>query len=224
LKTIIYVDGYNLFYGCLKHSGDKWLDLWRLLAGRILHAQNPASEVIQIKFFTADILAKIASHGQEAMIAQQSYHRALERLYPDKIKIIKGFYSLEKAHLLKYQKPPDKVNRVAVWRLEEKQTDVNIALEAYRDAVKGLAKQFVFVSSDTDLAPALQALREDCGEDIRIGVIIPIRSTNQRPSNQALSALANWTRGHITDAELAESHLPETIPTMKKPIRKPEYW
>ncbi len=224
MKTIIYVDGYNLFYGCLKHSGDKWLDLWKLLVGRIVHAQNPASEVIQIKFFTADILAKIASHGQDAMVAQQSYHRALERIYSERIKIIKGFYSLEKAHLLAYQKPPDKMNRVAVWRLVEKQTDVNIALEAYRDAVKGLAKQFIFVSNDTDLAPALLALREDCGADIRIGVIIPVRATNQRPGNQALSTLADWTRSHITDAELITSHLPDTVPTKKKPIKKPIYW
>lgn len=224
MKTIIYVDGYNLFYGCLKHSGDKWLDLWKLLADRIVHAQNPASDVIQIKFFTADILAKIASHGQDAMIAQQTYHRALERLYSDKIKIVKGFYILEKAHLLAYQKPPDKSNRLAVWRLEEKQTDVNIALEAYRDAVKGLAKQFIFVSSDTDLAPALQAIREDCGDDIQIGVIIPIRATNQRPGNQTLSNLANWTRSHITDTELTDSQLPELVPTMKKPIKKPVYW
>lgn len=224
MKTVIYVDGYNLFYGCLKHSGDKWLDLWKLLAERIVHAQNPVSEVIQIKFFTADIRAKVASHGQAAQQAQHAYHRALEQIYPDRIRIIKGYYSLEKAHFLAYQKPPDKEHRVEVWRLEEKQTDVNIALEAYRDAVKGIATQFVFVSNDTDLAPALQALREDCGADIQIGVIIPIRSTNQRPGNQALSVRANWTRSHITDAELAESQLPNTVATTKKPIKKPEYW
>lgn len=224
MKTIIYVDGYNLFYGCLKHSADKWLDLWKLLACQIVRAQNPASDVIQIKFFTADIKAKIASRGQDAQQAQNAYHRALEQLYPDKIRIIKGYYSLEKAHLLAYRQPPDKEHRVEVWRLEEKQTDVNIALEAYRDAVKGTATQFVFVSNDTDLAPALLALREDYGADTHIGVIIPIRSTNQRPGNEALSVHANWTRRHITDAELAASQLPEMVPTKKKPIKKPIYW
>lgn len=224
LKTIIYVDGYNLFYGCLKHSQDKWLDLWKLLAGNILYAQDPESQVVRIKFFTADIRAKVASRGQAAQNAQHAYHRALEQMYSGRIQIIKGYYSLEKAHLLAFREPPDKEHRVAVWRLEEKQTDVNIALDAYRDAAKGSAEQFVFVSNDTDLAPALLAMREDFGQSLRIGVIIPVRSTNLRPGNQQLSKHANWTRHHITDAELSASQLPDKVPTNKKPILKPEYW
>ena len=27
LRTRVYVDGYNLYYGCLKNTADKWLDL-----------------------------------------------------------------------------------------------------------------------------------------------------------------------------------------------------
>jgi uncharacterized LabA/DUF88 family protein len=225
MKTIIYVDGYNLFYGCLKHSQDKWLDLYNLLFQRIVYSQNPASELVSIRFFTADIKASLASNGQAAQEAQQRYHRALTARYPDQIEIIKGYYSLEKARLLEYRKPPDKTARVDVWKLEEKQTDVNIALESYRDACKGKALQFVFVSNDTDLAPALAALREDFSESIQIGVVIPVRDTAEhRPGNEQLSRYADWTRRHITEQELASSHLPERIPTRKKPITKPEYW
>lgn len=224
MKTIIYVDGYNLFYGCLKHSQDKWLDIVKLLFGRIVKQQTPDAELVAIKFFTADIKAKVASHGDAAQQAQFAYHRALERLYPAQIKIIKGYYSLEKARLLCFQRPPNKAERVDVWKLEEKQTDVNIALEAYRDVSKGLAEQVVFVSNDTDLSPALTALREDFPA-IQIGVIAPVRlSTNHRPVNKQLSAQANWTRRHINDDELSECQLPEQIPTNKKPITKPEYW
>jgi hypothetical protein len=103
MKTIVYVDGFNLFYGCLKHSDDKWLDLIKLF-NRILNEQDPTAEIVKIKFFTADIRAKIASHGQLAQQAQQSYHRALERLYADKIDIIKGNFSLDKANMPKYKK------------------------------------------------------------------------------------------------------------------------
>ncbi len=156
MKTIIYVDGYNLFYGCLKHSEDKWLDLQELLFKRIVIPQSPSSELLKIKFFTADIKAKVASKGQEASHSQEKYHRALENLYPNTIEIIKGFYSLEKANLLRYRKPPNKTERVDVWKLEEKQTDVNIALHAYRDAIKAKATQLIFVSNDTDLAPSLK--------------------------------------------------------------------
>lgn len=147
--------------------------------------------------------------------AQQSYHRALEKMYPDNIKIIKGYYALEKGNLLRYKQPPDKSDRVEVWRLEEKQTDVNITLTAYREAIHNKAQQVIFVTNDTDIEPALKALRGDMGDTIVIGIIIPIRSNSHRPQNQRLSKYANWTRSYITDDELADSHLPDKIATAK---------
>lgn len=225
MKTIIYVDGYNLFYGCLKHTSEKWLDLNKLFFEFILHPQAPQSTPVTLKFFTADIKAKVATNGHDAQLAQQTYHRALQELYRDKITIIKGYYSLDRARLLAYKKPPDKTERVEVWKLEEKQTDVNIALEAYRDVAKGKAEQVVFVSNDTDIAPALAAIREDFGSSVNIGVIIPVRKVSGgRPGNQQLSNHADWTRKYITDEELANSQLPDNIPTRKKTITKPEYW
>lgn len=224
MTTNFYVDGYNLYYGCLKHSAYKWLDLKSLLADKILHAQDPAAELGVIKFFTADVKAKIASRGQSAQTSQLQYHRALELLYPDKISVIKGFYSLERANLPVYKKPPDKNDRVEVWRLEEKQTDVNIVLEAYRDACKGKAQQLVFVTNDSDIEPALRALREDFGDSIRIGVVVPRLRSNHRPSNVSLSHYADWTRHHILEDELLQSQLPDQIPTRKKPIKRPDYW
>lgn len=224
MRTRVYIDGYNLFYGCLKHSNDKWLDLYRLFAEQVIHGQSSDSKVDKIYFFTADIKSKVSTQGILAQQAQQAYHRALLKLYPNKIEIIKGYYALEKGNLLAYQKPPDKNKRVDVWRLEEKQTDVNIALTAYRDAIKNQVEQVVFVSNDTDLEPALKALREDMGKAITIGVIIPIRSNSRRPPNQRLSQYADWTRSYITDNELANSQLPNKVPTHKKPILKPKYW
>jgi len=32
LRTRVYIDGYNLYYGCLKNSPHKWLDVRALLA------------------------------------------------------------------------------------------------------------------------------------------------------------------------------------------------
>ncbi len=208
----------------LKNTNDKWLDLNKLFF-QILNAQLPNSELLVLKFFTADIRASIATHAQEAQHSQQDYQRALKIIHKDKIQIIKGYYALDKARLLAYQKPPDKSARLDVWKLEEKQTDVNMALEAYRDAVKNNAEQLVFVSNDTDLAPALAAIKEDLGDTIKLGVIIPTRkNANGRPGNQQLSKYADWTRKYITNEELAESQLPQKIPTKKKPILKPKYW
>ena len=48
MKTIIYVDGYNLFYGCLKHSRDKWLDIHKLFFEQILIPQTPQARLVSI--------------------------------------------------------------------------------------------------------------------------------------------------------------------------------
>ncbi|MBT3206309.1 MAG: NYN domain-containing protein [Gammaproteobacteria bacterium] len=227
MRTNIYIDGYNLYYGRLKHTDHKWLDIKKLFE-HILKIQSPKSSINKIKYFTADIKSKVASHGQVAQQAQNNYNRALELLYPDYFEIIKGYYSLDFANLPIYQKPPDKSQRAKVWRLEEKQTDVNIALHMYRDVVKTDCDQIVLVSNDTDLEPALEAIREDKGNSVQIGVIIPIEKQTQgkrhRPANQRLSQYADWTRHHILDDELASSQLPLKIPTNKKPIIKPNYW
>ncbi len=204
------------------------MDIHKLFFEQILIPQTPQTKLVSIKYFTADIKAKVAPRGQTSWIAQQTYLRALQILYPQKICIIKGYYSLEKAKLLAYQQPLDKEQRLDVWKLEEKQTDVNIALEAYRDASKGNAEQLVFVTNDSDIAPVLEAIREDFSDKLKIGVVFPIRTSidkgTHRPANKQLSRLADWTRRHITDKELAASHLPNQVPTRKRPIGKPEYW
>lgn len=228
LRTIVYIDGYNLYYGCLKYSEYKWLDIYKLFSEHIIKVQSPDSTITQVKFFTADIKAKIATRGEKALQAQNSYHRALLHSYPDKISIIKGYYSLERTNLPKFQIPPNKKDRVEVWRLEEKQTDVNIALHAYRDAIKNECEQVVIVSNDTDLEPLLKMIRNDLGENIKIGIVIPINKPKigkpHRPANKSLSQYANWTRQYLLEEELQSSLLPDMIPTKKKPIRKPDHW
>lgn len=227
MKTICYVDGYNLYYGCLRSTAYKWLDIHKLLS-LILHQQNPASELIAIRFFTAPVITRFATNGSLAQKSQQNYHRALETIYPNSIEIINGYYNDEKSHAMHYLSPPDKQQRVYVWKLEEKQTDVNLALSAYRDASQARAEQFVFVTNDTDQEPTLRGIREDFSDRVSIGVILPIRENisggKSRPGNVRLSEYADWTRKSIKNVELAVSQLPDVIPTKKKPIRKPVYW
>ena len=225
MRTICYVDGYNLYYGCLKHTPHKWLDLDALLQN-LLREKNPKSELILVKYFTADIITRLSRHGEAAQHAQQSYLRGLQLRRGDRLEIIKGFHSLSKVSMLRYELPADKASRVDVWRLDEKETDVNLAIHAYRDAIRQQAEQLVFVSNDTDLAPVLKAIQEE-SLGLQIGVIFPIlRQTGEsaRPGNAKLSACADWTRRYIHSEELARAQLPAVIPTPRKPIRKPPHW
>lgn len=70
----------------------------------------------------------------------------------------------------------------------------------------------------------MRALREDFGESIKIGVVIPVTKDSQRPNNKQLSQYADWTRQYILENALAASQLPAKIATHKKPILKPTYW
>ena len=73
LCTIVYIDGFNLYYGALKGSPYKWLDL-EALCRRLL----PKDEISQIRYFTARISARPDDPQQPQR--QQTYLRALDSL------------------------------------------------------------------------------------------------------------------------------------------------
>ena len=226
MNTIVYIDGYNLYYGRLRHTSYKWLDPFMLFQA-ILNAQNPSSNIVTIKYFTAPVKANFASHGQASVIAQNAYHRALKHIYNDQIEIIQGYHTVEKGNPPRYKKPVDKDDRVAIWKFEEKQTDVNIALHMYRDALSEDISQQVLVSNDSDLKLPLKLIREDRPE-ITLGLIIPRAKPTDphtsRPPNKSLSQFSHWTRQYILNEECHHALLADKIPTNKKPISKPEHW
>ncbi len=227
MDTIVYIDGYNLYYGLLKHTSYKWIDPF-ILFQSILRIQDPSSKITKIKYFTAPVKANFSSHEQESVKAQNSYHKALKQLYSDKIDIILGYHTVEKGTPPLYLKPIDKDKRVEIWKFEEKQTDVNnIALHIYRDALLENCEQQILVSNDSDLKLALELIKNDKPKMV-LGLIIPrpkpTTTQNSRPPNKSLSKYACWTRNYILDQECMYSQLPDIISTNKKPILKPNYW
>ena len=133
MRTIVYVDGYNFYFGVLRGTPYKWLDLVGLVK-HICRVQNPNIEITAVKFFTAPVITKLATQGEKALHSQDTYHKALKNAHEGVIEIINGYFVMEKGTPPKYKNPVDKLDRVEVWRLEEKQTDVNIAMHLYRDA------------------------------------------------------------------------------------------
>jgi hypothetical protein len=187
--------------------------------------QDPSSCLLRVDYFTAPIKARLATHGEDAVRAQDAYHRALTAR--GRVEIIAGWYSLEGVWAPRRVEPPNKADRVAIWKLEEKETDVHLALRMYRDAIRGECEQVVLVSSDSDLVPALKMLAQDVPA-VRRGLVLPraeaLPGAERRPANKALSDLAHWTRREIKTVELAASQLPARVPTRKRPIDKPAYW
>lgn len=225
MKTHVYIDGFSLYLGCVKASGCKWLDLFSLFKELNKIANRDSSlELDLCYFFTADIKSKFSSHGNKANESQQKYLRSLLQLYPSQIEIIKGNYFAREERAMRYINPPDKNDRLSVWKLEEKQTDVRMALQIYHDAVHKMSDQIIICTSDTDIIPALE-FSKSVNNDLRIGIISP------RPQNDDISTnmstiyqYADWHLPYISSELLLQHQLPERIPTNKRPIIKPDYW
>lgn len=217
----------------MKGSYFKWLDLLTLFEKHILPSimvtkgGQPAVSRLEpaaIKFFTANILPS-AAKAPDSVSSQARYHTALRKLYGDRIEIIEGYYALNrmKVKIVDAEdpdRPPKDCQEIQAWKLEEKQSDVNLALHAYHDAITGNVDQVVIVTNDTDIAPALKMIRMHT--QVFIGLVVPTTG-HQRNPNADLSELAHWIRTHITMDELAASQLPRIIPGRTATI-KPESW
>ncbi len=221
VRTIAYVDGYNFYHGRLKHTRFKWLDLPALLAS-ILCVQDPTSELVCVKLFTAHIKARFARRAQLSTMAQNTYHRAL---VSRGVHIVYGRFVLsqEWAPRCREGMALDRDERVKVWLLGEKQTDVQLALHLYRDARTSDCEQIMLCTNDSDLAPALELVRSDC-PGVRVGVVLPRPPELQARKSKTLQDLAHWTREHILDEELSAHQLPSRVQTGRKPADRPEHW
>ncbi|MFC4311655.1 NYN domain-containing protein [Steroidobacter flavus] len=230
IRTRAYIDGYNLYYGCLKRSADKWLDpraLIECILPTILHESHgqPIGHRCYprtFKFFTAPILEAFAK-SNDSITCQWHYHSALQAHLRGDLQIIQGYYDARPARAYRWERgrPARTCERIEIWRLEEKQSDVALALHAYSDAIRGHVDQVIFITNDTDVVPALERLREDTS--VIVGLIAPIRR-GRGSVNAALERCAHWTRKHIGDEELARSQLPVRVRGRAGVIHKPISW
>lgn len=235
LRTRVYIDGYNFYYGCLRGTPYKWLDLLPLFEKHILPSalvkdanghirQSTLLPSPSIKFFTAQIIESVAK-AVDSVSSQARYHTALRKLHDGRIELIEGYYAVNKMKVkIVDAESPDRAPRecqeIQAWKVEEKQSDVNLALQAYHDAITNQIDHAVIVTNDTDIAPALKMIRAHT--NVLIGVVVP--TTNQtRPPNTDLVKLAHWKREYVNASELAACQLPRVIPGRKATI-KPESW
>lgn len=211
MKTYIYVDGFNFYYGAVKGTPYKWLDFKMLFANLL----QPKHNIACIKYFTAHVSGKI-DQGQP--IRQQSFLRALEKHIPE-IKIIYGQFLthtvvMPLSHNLEEYK--DRMFYVPILKTEEKGSDVNLAVHLLNDAWKNEFDCAVVVSNDSDLAEALRMVVQDNNKTI--GVINP--RIDKRPARELMKYAKFYKK--ISKGVLKISQLPNHIPGTN--IHKPENW
>lgn len=222
MRTIVYVDGFNLFKGALTKTPYKWLDLLALCK-HIIKTVHPESDVVQLKYFTAEVKGKYCKNPQSPQ-RQHAYTLALEKHLG--VEVIKGSHSIVQVSGRLISHPEHELHSelVDIEKMEEKQTDVNIGIHIYRDCVNGLCDQVVLLSNDSDLKAPFEYLQCDFA-GIQRGLILP----NRARSSKTLSRLAHWTVKGIRTEDLHKYQLPRVIsyltPTgTRKSLKRPEGW
>lgn len=203
-RTIVYIDGFNFYYGAVKDTPYKWLDFeafCRLLL--------PRDNIVKIRYFTARISA--LPRDPQAPVRQDVYLRALGTL--PLVEIHYGHFAT-RPQRMPLAAPPH--STVEVLRTEEKGSDVNLAACLLRDAFTGECDAAVVISNDSDLAEAVRIAQDDAG--IKVGII------NPHPKRKRSSRLRGTFFKQVRTGVLARTQLPPVVYDHKSPIHKPSGW
>jgi len=158
IKAYAYVDGYNLYNGIMEPIRDedhkviatplgkcRWLNLHKYI-----YSFLPKDyELVKIHYFTATVRGRPDSKKR-----QQIFWKALDTLP-----------NLEKQ--LGNQIPDPKRGGFL-----EKQSDVNLALQMYCDAIEGKTNSMILVCGDSDQVPTIRRI-QNLNRGIELSVIFP---------------------------------------------------
>lgn len=207
LRTVVYVDGFNFYYGQLKSTPWRWISLANLFS-RLL---DPRYTLVGIEYFTARVQA--TSGNPDAHMRQFSWLQA--QISQSSItRIHYGHFLRHKIRMESANPPPPTVE---VWKTEEKGSDVNMALQILNDAWLDRYDCAVIVSNDSDLATALAMVKQQHGK--MIGLVTP--GAPRRKTSMVLRQQADFLR-IIRESALRASQLPDRIPGTG--LHKPAGW
>ena len=206
-RTIVYVDGFNFYYGEMRGTPWKWLDPCALFQ-RVLGAQN---QLIKVKYFTARV--QPSPRDPNVNVRQDTYLRALQTHCP-MVEVHFGHFLRHRISMEHANPPPPTVD---VWKNEEKGSDVNLALHVLNDAWQNVYDCAVIVSNDSDLAEAMSLVKAYHRK--LIGLVTPGAPTRKtslqlRQHSDFVKPIRTWM--------LQQSQLPNPIPGTT--IHKPANW
>ncbi len=208
-RTIVYIDAFNLYYGLLKGTAYKWLDLMSFAKALLA----PDHDILRVKYFTSQI--KSRPEDPDASLRQMIYLNAVSTL--PKVSVIKGFYKRRIVDLPLADEPCRTCrSRAPVVLTEEKRSDVNLAVEMVKDAAMGAADSYVVVSGDSDLAAAVQYVRYMARKQVLV-------FNPQHGVCVELKRFASYYRNISSDIP-AKCQLPLEVQDGERIIQCPQRW
>lgn len=207
MKTVLYIDGFNLYYGCLRNSPYKWLNP-AVMATHLL----PGHTISAIRYFSANISPRPAELDQP--IRQQTYFRALRTLPGLTIQL--GFFKAHEVAMRLVHPRPNGPTTAWVWRTDEKGSDVNLATQLLVDAFDDAFECAVLVTNDSDLLAPIRVARN------RLNKVVGVLNPQVRPS-RALQGATHFYK-KIRPGVLALSQFPPTLTDANGTFHKPAAW
>jgi uncharacterized LabA/DUF88 family protein len=216
-RTIVYIDGFNLYYRAARPLGHKWLNVAALAEA----ALPSTSKIVAVNYYTARVSGRV---DPTAPARQHAYLRALESL--PLVKIHYGnFLTNEKwAGLVQPPQfrphcttPPDPPPHVAyVWKTEEKGSDVNLGVHLVRDAFMKAFDHAAILTNDSDLTEPVRIVAQEL--NLPVTLLTPV----SKPST-SLVRYASHVR-HITPY-LGPCILPDPVILANgRKVSKPADW
>lgn len=207
MRTYVYVDGFNLYYGALKRTSFKWLDM----VGLFEKVLRPHHQILAVKYFTAKVSATARDPSKPQR--QEVYLRAIQHYRPE-VEVYLGHFLSNRVRM-PLARPVGNQRTAEVIKTEEKGSDINLAVHLLNDGWLDVYDCAVVVSNDSDIAEAMRLVKDHRGK--RVGLMTP----GTRRSSAQLRRHADFI-GRIRGEVLRLSQLPDPIPGTT--IRKPRGW
>ena len=207
MKTFVYIDAFNLYFGSLKNTPYRWLDI-----AKFCQLLLPHNEIYKIKYFTALVKARPSDPHQATR--QQTYLRAL-RTIPN-MEIILGHFLSHKVRMPAAQSIAIDPQYVEVIKTEEKGSDVNLATHLICDGYEQQFDVAVVFTNDSDLATPIRVVKE------RLGKVVGIINPHKYPS-QELQKHASFLKT-VRAGVLSASQFPAIMQDQYGEFHKPEGW
>lgn len=216
-SALVYVDGFNLYRRCLEgHPEVKWLDV-HAMASFLL----PDHDVQHVHYFTAKLRGGLLADPQ-TVVRQAAYLRALQTM-PDRVTVHLGSFRNDARSMPVHPQLIDPETRdfvrTKVRKLEEKGTDVNLAIRMVADAAASRADLFVLLSNDSDQVGTMRLLKSELG--VKTGIIFPMSSAK---AAKDLVGTGPDVKTHVSAESLHASQLPPRIDDEHGTVHRPPAW
>lgn len=207
-RTRVYIDGFNLFYGCLKGTPNKWLNPFALCTSLL-----PSNQVDLVRYFTARVSSRPNDPNQATR--QETYLRAVATV-PEITTHFGSFLTHEVSMPDARAWSAGRYRPVQVMKTEEKGSDVNLAAHLLLDAFDNKLDVAVIVSNDSDLYEPISLVRH------RFGKIVGILNPQPKVSRR-LAPLAHFIKP-IRPGALANAQFPQQLSDAVGAFQKPSGW